>query len=182
MRQNFSLTPFPDLETKRLWLRQATLKDIEAVFAVFSDPKVTQFHDLYTFTHLDEATGVIERWAMGFENGHRTRWGIARKQDNYLIGSCGFRWDKEANAAVVGYELGSEFWRQGIMSEALHAILQHGFERRGMQFVIAEIMLENVASRRLLEKLGFQSQGVLKERGFWKGEHHDLEQFVLMSL
>ena len=48
-----------------------------------------------------------------------------------------------------------------------------------MQFVIAEIMLENVASRRLLEKLGFQSQGVLKERGFWKGEHHDLEQFVL---
>ncbi len=66
------------------------------------------------------------------------------------------------------------------MSEALHAILQYGFGRRGTQFVIAEIMLENVASRRLLEKLGFQSQGVLKERGFWKGEHHDLEQFMLM--
>ncbi|GAP93658.1 hypothetical protein NIES2104_01650 [Leptolyngbya sp. NIES-2104] len=65
------------------------------------------------------------------------------------------------------------------MSEALHAILQYGFGRRGMQFVIAEIMLENVASRSLLEKLGFQSRGVLKERGFWKGEHHDLEQFKL---
>lgn len=180
MSQDFSLTPFPDLETKRLWLRQATQEDTEAVFAVFSDLKVTRFHDLDTFTHLDEAIGVIERWVRGFENGYRIRWGIARKQDNYLIGSCGFRWDKEVNAAVVGYELASEFWRQGIMSEALHAILQYGFGRRGMQFVIAEIMLENVASRRLLEKLGFQSQGVLKERGFWKGEHHDLEQSMLM--
>ena len=181
MSQDFSLTPFPDLETKRLWLRQATQGDTEAVFAVFSDSKVTRFHDLDTFTHLDEAIGVIERWVRSFENGHRIRWGIVRKQDNYLIGSCGFRWDKEVNAAVVGYELASQFWRQGIMSEALHAILQYGFERRGMQFVIAEIMLGNVASRRLLEKLSFQSQGVLKERGFWKGEHHDLEQFMLMK-
>jgi [ribosomal protein S5]-alanine N-acetyltransferase len=180
MSQDFLLTSFPDLETQRLWLRQATQEDTKAVFAVFSDPKVTRFHDLDTFTHLDEAMGVIERWVRGFENGHRIRWGIARKQDNYLIGSCGFRWDKEVNAAVVGYELASEFWRQGIMSEALHAILQYGFGRRGMQFVIAQIMLENVASRRLLEKLGFRSQGVLKERGSWKGEHHDLEQFMLM--
>lgn len=65
------------------------------------------------------------------------------------------------------------------MSEALWAILNYGFEIEGVQFVIAEIMLENEASRRLLEKLGFQSQGVLKGRGFWKGQHHDLEQFML---
>jgi [ribosomal protein S5]-alanine N-acetyltransferase len=150
------------------------------VFAVFSDPKVTRFHDLDTFTHLDEASGVIERWVRGFESGQRIRWGIACKQDNCLIGSCGFRWDREANAAVVGYELASQFWRQGIMNEALSAILQYGFGRRGVQSAIAEIMLENIASKRLLEKLGFQSRGVLREHGFWKGRHHDLEQFMLM--
>jgi [ribosomal protein S5]-alanine N-acetyltransferase len=180
MSQEFSSTSLPCFETKRLWLRQATQADTEAVFAVFSDPKVTQFHDLDTFTHLDEAIGVIERWISSFESGHRIRWGIARKKDNYLIGSCGFRWSEEANAAVVGYELASQFWKQGLMSEALHAILQYGFESRAVQFIIAEIMLENVASRRLLEKLGFHSRGVLREHGFWKGEHHDLEQFTLM--
>ncbi|AFY92711.1 GNAT family N-acetyltransferase [Chamaesiphon minutus] len=179
INQDFSSISFPCLETKRLWLRQATQEDTEAVFAMFSDPKVTQFHDLDTFTHLDEAIGVIERWISGFESGHRIRWGIARKQDNCLIGSCGFRWDTEANAAVIGYELASQFWRQGIMSEALHAILQYEFERTGAQFAIAEIMLENIASRRLLEKLGFRSQRVLKKHGFWKGERHDLEQFML---
>ncbi len=66
------------------------------------------------------------------------------------------------------------------MSEALRAILNYGFEVKGVQFVTAEIMLDNVASRRLLEKLGFQSQGILRERGFWKGKHHDLEEFRLM--
>ena len=180
MNQNFSSTPFPNLETKRLWLRQATQKDAEAVFAIFSDPKVILFHDLDTFTHLSEAIGVIERRAKGFESGRGIRWGISHKPDDDLIGSCGFTWDKEANAAEVGYELASEFWQQGIMTEALHAILSYGFETQGVGFVIAEIMIENAASKRLLEKLGFQSQGVLKDRGFWKGEHHDLEQFKLM--
>ena len=76
MSQDFSLTSFPYLETKRLWLRQATQEDIEAVFAVFCDPKVTQFHDLNTFAHLDEASKVIERWAKGFESGRKIRWAI----------------------------------------------------------------------------------------------------------
>ena len=66
------------------------------------------------------------------------------------------------------------------MSEALSAILNYGFEVKGVQFVVAEAMLDNVASRRLLERLGFQSQGILRERGFWKGKHHDLEEFRLM--
>lgn len=180
MNQNTSSISFPNLETERLWLRQATQEDAEAIFTVFSDPNVTQFHDLDTFTHVDEAVGVVERRAKGFETGRGIRWGIARKPSNYLIGSCGFTWNKEANGAEVGYELASEFWRQGIMSEALRAILNYGFEVKGVQLVRAEIMLDNVASRSLLKKLGFQSQGILKEHGFWKGKHHDLEEFRLM--
>lgn len=179
MSQDSSSISFPCLETNRLWLREATPEDVESVYAVFADPKVTLFHDLDTFTHLDEAIRVIERRARGFESGHGIRWGIARKQDNYLIGSCGFTWNKDLNAAEVGYELKSQFWQQGIMSEALGAIVQYGFEVKGLEFIIAEIMLENIASRKLLEKLGFQSQRVLKQHGFWKGKDRDLERFML---
>jgi ribosomal-protein-alanine N-acetyltransferase len=50
-----------------------------------------------------------------------------------------------------------------------------------LRFVTAEVMLDNIASKKLLSKLGFQSRGVLKQHGFWKGQHHDLEQFVLTS-
>ena len=179
MSQDLSLTSFPYLETKRLLLRQATQDDVEALFAVFSDPKVTQFHDLDTFSNLDEASRLIKKRKKGFESGQGIRWAIASKQNNYLIGSCGFTWLKELNAAEVGYELKSQFWRQGIMSEALNAILQYGFSNREIQFIIAEIMLGNVASKMLLKKLNFKSQGLLKKRGFWKENYHDLEQFKL---
>jgi [ribosomal protein S5]-alanine N-acetyltransferase len=174
MNQNF-----PQLETKRLTLRQTTHTDAEAIFAIFSDPKVTQFHNLDTFVHIDEAIATIERRKKGFERDLGIRWGIARKQDNVSIGSCGFTWIKEANAAEIGYELDSQFWKQGIMSEALRSILHYGFENKGLDFVVAKVMLENLASKKLLEKLGFSSQGILKQHGFWKGKHHDLERFVL---
>lgn len=170
---------FPDLETPRLWLRQATEADADAIFSLFSDPRVTEFHDLDTFTHLDEARAVVERRKVGFETDRGIRWAIAIKPSNSLIGSCGFTWDRASNLAEVGYELASHYWRKGIMTEALSAILTYGFEVEGLDNIIAEVMLENVASQQLLKKLGFQSQGVLKNRGFWKEKHHDLEQFLL---
>ena len=128
MNKDFESTSFPYLETKRLLLRDATIEDAEAVFTVFSDSKVTQFHDMDTLTRIDDAIKVIERRKQGFEGGRGIRWGITRKDDNYIIGSCGFTWIQELNAAEVGYELASRFWLQGIMSEALNAIFKYGFE------------------------------------------------------
>ena len=179
MSNDFSLSSFPQLETERLLLRETTLQDAKAVFAIFSKPDVTQFHDLDTFTSIEEAIAVIGRRAKRFERGEGIRWGIARKQDNVLIGSCGFTWNSQEQAAEVGYELASTFWRQAIMTEAVRTILQFGFEKMGLRFVVAQVMLDNIASKKLLEKLGFHSQGVLKQYGFFKGQFHDLEQFVL---
>ncbi|MBD2110973.1 MULTISPECIES: GNAT family N-acetyltransferase [Cyanophyceae] len=171
---------FPNLETSRLWLRQATEADTDAIFSLFSDSRVTRFHNLDVFTQLDEAKAVIERRRVGFETDRGIRWAIALKPNNSLIGSCGFTWDRALNRAEVGYELASQYWRQGIMTEGLSAILTYGFEVEGLDNIVAEVMLENIASQQLLKKLGFQSQGVLKNHGFWKGRHHDLEQFLLL--
>ncbi|MEH2149212.1 GNAT family N-acetyltransferase [Nostoc sp.] len=188
MSKDFSPSSFPQLETERLLLRETTLQDAEAIFTVFCDPRVTQFHDLDTFTSIKEAmstTGyayaVIERRAKRFERGDGIHWGIVHKQDNVLIGSCGFTWNPQEHSAEVGYELASTFWRQGIMTEAVDTILQFGFEKMGLRFVVAQVMLENIASKKLLEKLGFHSQGVQKQYRFFKGQFHDLEQFVLKN-
>ncbi|MEH1831969.1 MAG: GNAT family protein [Nostoc sp.] len=179
MSYDFSLSSFPQLETERLLLRETTLQDAEAIFTVLCDPGVTQFHDLDTFTSIKEAIAIIERRAKRFERGDGIRWGIVHKQDNVLIGSCGFTWNPQEHAAEVGYELASTFWRQGIMTEAVHTILEFGFKKMDLRFVVAQVMLNNIASKKLLEKLGFQSQGVLKQYGFFKGQFYDLEQFVL---
>lgn len=172
---------FPNLETERLVLRQETVEDALAVLQVLSDPAVTKFHDLDTFTKIEEAIALIQRRRERFESGRGIRWGIALKQDNNLIGSCGLMWNQQLHSAEVGYELASAFWRQGMMTEALKSILKFSFQEVNLQFVVAEVMLGNIASKKLLEKLGFQNQGVLQQQGFWKGKYHDLEQFILRN-
>ncbi|MGB3294856.1 MAG: GNAT family N-acetyltransferase [Phormidesmis sp.] len=172
---------FPSLETDRLRLRQATQKDSQDIFAVFADPKVTEFHDLATFESVDDALKVVERRAKTFASGQGIRWAIELKLNRRIVGSCGFSWhpDSSIKGAEIGYELASNHWRKGIMSEALSAAIRYGFETRELEFVIARVMLDNIASKGLLKKLGFKNKKTIEKGGFWKGQHHDLEQFLL---
>lgn len=178
---NDSTSLFPLLETGRLRLRQATSRDDQDVYAVFADSEVTEFHNLATFESVDEALRVVERRAKAFTSGQGIRWAIELKPVQRIIDSCGFSWhsDPAIKGAEIGYELTIEHWRQGIMSEALATILRYGFETRAREFVIAQVMLDNVASKGLLEKLGFTSQRIMEKGGFWQGEHYALEQFLL---
>jgi ribosomal-protein-alanine N-acetyltransferase len=169
----------PSLETERLLLRQPGEHDQEGIFAVFSDPAVTRYHDSDTYTQREQASGWLERRRKALEMGRAIRWAITRKSEGIFLGSCGFGgWDTVAATAEVGYELNSAYWRQGIMSEALEAILRFGFEQMRLQRITAEVMLDNAASSALLTKLGFREEAVLKNRGFWKGQHHDLNLWV----
>jgi ribosomal-protein-alanine N-acetyltransferase len=90
------------------------------------------------------------------------------KEDGVVIGSCGFYgthpWHLRGS---IGYELARPFWRQGIMSEALTAILTLGFGEMGLNRIDAVVLPENLASIRLLEKLGFCNEGLLREYENW---------------
>ena len=63
------------------------------MFAIFSNPRVTEFHNLDTFAHLNEASQVIEKRAASFASGRGIRWGIVYKRDDRITGSCGFTWN-----------------------------------------------------------------------------------------
>jgi ribosomal-protein-alanine N-acetyltransferase len=171
---------YPTLATERLILREPTPDDAVAVFAIFSDTKVTQYHDSPTYSELVQAVGWLERRASAFANRRAIRWMIVCKEDNVVIGSCGFgSCDNTNHTAEIGYELASAYWKRGVMTEALTAILEFGFHTMELRRVIAQVMLDNTASIQLLIRLGFENEGVLKQHGFWKGEHHDLYQFAL---
>jgi [ribosomal protein S5]-alanine N-acetyltransferase len=169
---------FPVLETNRLLLRAATLADVEAVFAVLSDEEVCRYTNVTTHQSLEQSLQVIEGRAERFANDQQTRWGIALKETDLLVGSCGFNWP-QPEVAEVGCELARAYWRHGIMSEALAAILTYGFDTLRLQRIEAQVMLDNTASKRLLTGLGFREEGLAPKRGFWKGEYHDLLRFVL---
>ena len=174
---------FPSILTDRLLLRELRLSDQEALFHIFSDPQVTEFYNLDAFHSLEDSLALLERRKGRFYNGRGIHWGITRREDeDTLIGCCGFNaWYLRRQAGEIGYELERPFWNQGIMTEALQAILIYGFKYKKLAVVEAWVMPGNHASMRVLTKLGFQTKGVQEGKGYWNGRFHDLELFLLNS-
>ena len=173
---------FPQLETERFVLRQLRLADAEALFAILSDEQVTEFYDDEPFAEISQAREQIEAWNSGYDARRCIRWGISRKEHDLLVGTCGYygfhTWHGRAS---LGYELARPCWRQGMMTEALEAVIGFGFGQVGLNRIQAVVMPGNVGSERLLEKLGFQREGVLREYENWGDKGRvDVTMFSLL--
>lgn len=173
---------FPMLETQRLVLRELTAADAEQVFEVFSDPAVMQFYDCEAFTTVDEAKALIQRFGQWFANESGFRWGVALKSEpRVVIGTCGlFGWNRRARQATLGYELAQRYWRRGLMTEAVRAIVGHAFRDLDMHRIRATVVTANEASARLLEGLSFQREGLLRDAQFVNGKFDSLFSYALL--
>jgi ribosomal-protein-alanine N-acetyltransferase len=155
---------FPVLETERFVLRAATLDDVADMFRVMSDPQVTRYFGMPPMATLAQAQERVQMIQTAFQEQNGVRWAIADRASGQLIGTCGFwRLIKPHDRAEIGYELAQEWWGQGVMTEALAAMLQFGFTRMGLHSVEAQIHPANNGSRRVLEKLGFVQEGYFRE-------------------
>ncbi len=173
---------FPQLASPRLILRPLHAADANALFSILGDDEVTRYYDDATFTHIAQANEQIAAWENGFRNRRCIRWGITRKDDGTLIGTCGYYgihpWHMRGS---IGYELGRPFWRQGLMTEALNAIIDLGFKDMNLNRIDALVMPENIASIRLLEKIGFINEGLLRAYENW-GDKGFTDLYILSLL
>ncbi|MCA1029656.1 GNAT family N-acetyltransferase [Bacillus timonensis] len=162
---------FPTLETERFILRKIEVEDAPEIFDYFSKDEVTKYYDLDTFTEIKQAEQLIHLFSERFENEKGIRWGIARKEDNKMIGSCGYHnWKKQHFKAEVGYEVAPLYWRQGVISEVLKAVLAYGFDEMGLNRIEAFYDPENIASQASLGKAGFIYEGLMRKSSFEKGK------------
>ncbi len=148
------------------------------MFSVFTDEVVTRYYLVAPFSNMAQVQQIIQSRIDQFYAGKGIRWAITRQGEDTLLGSCGFS-DWGQGAAELGYELARPYWNQGIMTEALRACLTYAFSERGLSRIEAQILPENEASRRVLQKLGFQWAGWRKKGGYLNGRTYDLELFVL---
>lgn len=175
---------FPELETDRLTLREYRLDETDqmALFRIFSDSRVTRYYNLKTFTEPDQAWRLLQKRFDRFWQGRGVRWAIVPKGQNELIGSCGFNaLNYKTKVGELGYELARPYWQRGLMTEAVSAIISYGLDHLPLERLEAWVMPANRASANLLLGLGFQSEGVLKKKGYWDGRFHDLELFSLLA-
>lgn len=173
---------FPIIETERLRLRPVTESDAREIFETFSDRDALQYYGMEPLRTEEEALELIAAFEKGFTTGSAIRWGIVRKEEDKLIGTCGFHnWSKSDRRTELGYELGRKYWHNGFMNEALMAIIHYGFN--GMEFnrIAAVIRPENTSSRTLVKKLGFNEEALLKEHQRVGEQYFDMYIYSLLK-
>ena len=183
MSELYDFSSMPRLVTERMVLREVRPEeDLPALYELFADPRVAHFTDTGPFTTMAEAAEVMAWITQIFTERRGMRWAITLESDeDTLIGTCGYnQWYRSNNSAEIGYDLMQRFWGTGLMTEALRAMIGFGFERMGLNRIEADVTLGNDGSARVLEKLGFHEEGLLRERGHWKGRYHDLRFFGLL--
>ncbi|MCK4320669.1 GNAT family N-acetyltransferase [Candidatus Bathyarchaeota archaeon] len=173
---------FPQQETDRLILRQMTLDDVEFYFHHFNNDKVIEGCCFLGPKSLEAAKEELERYCIKpFKENRGIRWGIVRKGGSELIGTCGYYdWIKAVRRAEIGYDLDPAYWGQGIMTEALGAVLKYGFEKMGLNRIQAIIDSKNTRSLKLVPRLGFKKEGVFRERSYFNGQFRDDVCFSLL--
>ncbi|MBL0388424.1 GNAT family N-acetyltransferase [Tumebacillus sp. ITR2] len=165
---------FPRVETNRLVLRQVTQEDAEDVFVFLSDPDVMKYYGNEPFPR-EQIGSLIQKYDDNFENKRGIRLGIEEKNTGRIIGTCGLQhWDHRDRSADLVYILRKDYWSQGIMTEALGALIQYGFEQMDLYRVQGKIEAPNIGSHRVVEKIGLKREGVLRGAAYTFGEFRDL--------
>ncbi|MBN1050259.1 GNAT family N-acetyltransferase [Clostridium botulinum] len=156
------LNEFPVVETTKIRLRQ--LKECDALDLVkyYSNEKVYQYLDWNGPENLEHALKIINIWNKGYEDGWIIRFAIADKETDKIIGTI-FLTEFEGKRAEIGYELSEEYWRSGIMSEAINEVLSLGFNKLDLVRIQAFVCDENVASKEILKKFNFKKEGYLRQ-------------------
>lgn len=154
----------PVLSTERLLLRPFSGTDADALYALQSDAHVLRYWDSPPWTDRSRADGFLQRCREMAEDGSGVRLAIDRRDDDAFLGWCSLsRWDPTYRSGALGYCFGEAAWGHGYATEAARALLGWAFDTLDLNRVQAETDTRNAGSARVLEKLGFQREGTLRE-------------------
>lgn len=164
----------PVLATPRLRLRPVTDADALALVALHSDAHVLRYWDAPPWRDPANAQRFIAASRRMAEDGSGARLAIDRSSDATFLGWCSLsRWNPVHRSAALGYCLAEAAWGHGYATEAARGVLQWAFDTLDLNRVQAETDTRNVASARVLEKLGFVREGTLREDCVVAGEVSD---------
>lgn len=169
MNRRTEFREFPVMETDRLVLRKPSMRDVEWYYEYFSRPEIVWGGGEPGPRNMKAAREEFRKYLVDLYRERRGfRWVITLKDEGRPIGTLGYyKWLPSASyQAEMGYDLAKEHWGKGIMSEAMTAVIDFGFERMGLNRIEVYVMPRNKRSIRMIRRLGFKREGVLRERYF----------------
>lgn len=174
--------PAPLCETARLELRPVAPGDEEAIFSLLSDERVVRYMLFPLFTR-ERARAFVANVQLPPAAGQPQQLvlGIAERSGGELVGLCGLVLKPELEEGEVWYLLQPERWGRGLVTEGVRALVDHGFRALALHRVWASCLPENPASVRVLEKVGFRREGLLRQNLRIHGEWRDSYLYALLA-
>ena len=154
------------METTRLILRPFVLEDAQAMYENWaSDPEVTKFLSWPTYKSVDAAHEILGIWTKQYPDNSFYQWAIELKEIGQPIGSISVvNHDDRVDMAEIGFCIGRNWWGQGIMTEALQAVMEFLFEEVEAQRIEAGHDPNNPASGAVQRKCGLKYEGTFRRR------------------
>ena len=170
----------PTLETERLLLRKLKMSDASTIYRYFSNREMTKYYGMEPFITIIEAEKFIKDFLDDYTM--LLRWGIVEKSTNKLIGTCGYHAISEKHKrAEIGYEIDLDSWGKGYATEAVTQLVEYGLTELKLHRIGANVFPENKSSRKVLEKIGFKHEGLLRNYLYQGGKSHDANVFSIIN-
>jgi ribosomal-protein-alanine N-acetyltransferase len=170
--------PIGVIQTSRLKLRPLTLEDSAAVFGYASNPEVAR----YTLWRPHPSELFTKGFIKVLTQPQTMNWAITVPPSGEAIGMVFLHsYNKQHQKAEMAFNLGQENWGKGIATEAAKAVLDYAFKELGLHRIEATCMPANLASIKVVEKIGFAHEGrMIKSHSRYDG-FHDMDLFAILS-
>lgn len=171
----------PQVGTERLALRRVRQSDLDDIYAYACDPDVSRYTSWAPHTSPDETRQFVRRVLDAYLEKRVANWGIELKAERRLIGMGGYIWwDPLQSAGELGYVLGKPYWGQGLMTEAVRAMIDFGFQRMALNRIVIRMDPRNIGSWRVAEKCGCRFEGIARQAIYAKGRFADLMVWAIL--
>jgi ribosomal-protein-alanine N-acetyltransferase len=170
----------PTIELDGARLRPLRAADAESLYDYLRDPVVTEFTS-FPDVSMPMVEAMIELYLSRWAAGELSKWAIALKHDDRLVGTCGFNeWSQVHRWAELAYDLAPAYWGKGLMRQAVAAVLHWTFGQDLVNRLHAYVRVDNQRSQRLLARSGFVREGCLRSYRVCLGQPHDFYIYSLL--
>jgi ribosomal-protein-alanine N-acetyltransferase len=172
---------FPIIATERLLLRRVSNDDADSLFECYSDPAVMKYLST-PLENRDAVQGIVDDYRDGFSEGNSLIWTLEVRNSGIFAGSAGFEeFSFLDGKADLGFSLHQSQQGKGYMTEALKEIIIYGFTRMSINRIQTTVLPENASSLKLLETLGFKTEGKMEQSVFFNGSFHNELMLALLN-
>jgi len=170
------------IQTARCLLRPIHFSDAPAILHLYSNPQVIRFTEHhFPMQNLDEAEYSVHFYERGYREGWMYRWGVVLLETNKLIGTAGLhRINRDHRYCSIGYEIDSPHWNKGLSTEVVRALTRYGFIQLNLNRIEAELIPQNVASARVLQKNGYRYEATRRDRLRKRHTYYDIDIYGIL--